>query len=140
MRHRSRRLCAAKIAVHGVLPTLPEVVTPQSPLIQQQNGRSGPCSSSSVAAPEIARDGLTDSHNWRSAFVRCIDRRTARAAIRSCTVSKKKVGDVVAVVYGVIKGQDTDLFRAPLSDTKKSERLRERAGHQRGTELSPDRK
>jgi len=45
-----------------------------------------------------------------------------------------------AFIFGVIKGQDTDLFRAPVSDTAKGERLLERPGHQRGAELSPDRK
>jgi serine/threonine protein kinase len=45
-----------------------------------------------------------------------------------------------ALVYGIIKGQDTDLHRAPMSDPAKSERLLERPGHQQGAVLSPDRK
>ena len=49
-------------------------------------------SSSSTAGPEIARDGRRSSRCSRqsSAFARWIDGRTAPAAIRSLTVSKRK--------------------------------------------------
>jgi hypothetical protein len=49
-------------------------------------------------------------------------------------------GDALVYASGAMSGQDTDLYRAPVSDTTKSERLLERPGQQRGTEVSPDRK
>ena len=48
--------------------------------------------------------------------------------------------DTLVYAYGANSGPDTDLYRARLGDTTKSERLLERPGQQRGAELSPDRK